>query len=243
MLTLKPEAVARSTFCVEPIIYTGEICRRELQERQRCYTDGTYQNIGGDNNETILIPSNIDILTIEDMAGMLTNSLLILKPSPECAMAFQQLLCLHLFGLCIEGRVVGVSQRECGNVSSSICQREWVLAFHYLSGNILPTCTELSNENTACRSKQMSQNYCMLRFWVFYAYSANEAATTVAGTPSVNTTSCSSTESKLCQRECRELDGNHRSNVERMMAAFSVICILSTAIVTTLSCTIQGRLM
>ncbi len=129
-----------SVFCAEPLIYTGQTCRNELQERRRYFK----RTQTGDNE--IYIFSSINQSEMEENAVILANGLPLLTPSPECSEAFKDFLCLYMFSLCIDGEELRASRPECINVSSVICQKEWKMAVAILGEGALPSCTKLSNE-------------------------------------------------------------------------------------------------
>lgn len=130
--------------CIEDsVLYTGQLCRQELHQRQNCLLEGSAQNFFLPEDD-IFIPSSTNLTAVKQTAEMLVQSLPLLNPSLECEAAFRNFMCLWLFGMCSnDGGEVSVTREECMEVSTMLCPREWEVARQYLDETMLPKCAKL----------------------------------------------------------------------------------------------------
>ena len=166
-----------TSFCV-PEVYSGSVCRIELQTLQTC--------LFGDGDGGIFIPANGNQEEAEQTAQTTIGGLPFLNPSAECSEIAPPFLCFSIFGLCDnQSRELYLpSSQECRTVTENICAEEFVAAGAFVDSNQLPQCDEfpdvsLVQECTgiwACTSPKYQYQYdpschalghlCMLDYYI-----------------------------------------------------------------------------
>lgn len=133
--------------CADPAPYLGMTCRGELV--------GAWQGCvsSQDNEPVIYISSDVNQTDLESTIASLAPS-----TTPKCQRALRQLLCLHVFPLCVgtaeEGGGEGVwpTRERCVEMSTELCPIEWEAAI--AAGYMLPTCAELPEET--CTGEELT---------------------------------------------------------------------------------------
>ena len=80
-----------TSFCI-PEVYSGSVCRTQLQTLQTC--------LFGDEDGEIFIPANGNQEEAEQTAQTTIGGLPFLNPSEECSEIAPPCLCFSTFGLC-----------------------------------------------------------------------------------------------------------------------------------------------
>ena len=144
MLLLQESEVERqqsSINCSEAAVYTGDLCRSELESSLACFTGNTAPS-------PIMIPAVLDQQEAEEMVAMFFGGLELLGITIECEVELRPFLCLLTFTPCIGDEILSSDSETCMDLRDIICAREWMIARQFIT---LPVCEELPLWEEECK--------------------------------------------------------------------------------------------
>ena len=125
-----------------PEIYTGTVCRSELQSLQSCIPD-LY------NSTEVYVSSNGRQSELERQLTTLLGGLKLIKPSLACQSAVVPFICFYYFSLCDDGELYLPSSEDCITIASETCAVELQMAVSILGRESLPQCDLLSASSSS----------------------------------------------------------------------------------------------
>ncbi len=109
-----------------------------------------YLSLCSSENQEVFIASSDNETAIHNAISLLKQN----NSSDMCRVEILSLLCLHLFGLCVDDNTTLIQPtiRQCEHVRSRVCLDDWKIVS--AAGINLPQCDNLSNNSNASCSLQ-----------------------------------------------------------------------------------------